>query len=191
MSRWRRSGSRTEPSRRWSTACCLPASSAGSGSTPPAERSRSTTCTGIGTRTGRSSRCRARRRRRASAGIPASVTAPMRCQTARAGRFGRCLGDQRRHRRTEQPRRPDHPPGRRPARRTSPPDHPGQHPRHGRVRHRGVRLRAARHNDQPGRAGAEPPVLRRPHGRDGGRRDHRADDLTASAPLSIDPAGLD
>ena len=37
------------------------------------------------------------------------------------GRFGRCLGGQRRHRRTEQPRRPDHPPGRRPARRTRPP----------------------------------------------------------------------
>ena len=44
-----------------------------------------------------------------------------------------------------------------------------------------VRLRAARHPDPPGRTGAGPPVLRRPDRRDGGRRDHRPDDLTASA----------
>ncbi len=66
------------------------------------------------------------------------------------GRFGRRLGRQRRPRRAEQPRRPDHPAGRRPARRPHPPDDPGQHPRHGRVRHRGVRVRAARHAGPPG-----------------------------------------
>ena len=114
---WPWSGSRTAPSPRWSTACCHPASSAGSGSTPPLARWRSTTCTGIATRTGRSSppECCGGGDARQGPGPARHDRRAARFHAAGVGRCERCLGGQRRHRRTEQPRRSDHPVGRRPA----------------------------------------------------------------------------